>query len=99
MKTRSSFPNDNAALKLLYLAIRNAGMRWRRGIEWSAAMGQFAIQFGARGFRDQHDEEECQNSSTPSGHDRHRRNTDYRLVRSFAVQPRPFGAPLRSFRA
>jgi transposase-like protein len=48
IKTRGSFPNDDAALKLLYLAIKNAGMRWRRGIEWTSAMGQFAIQFGAR---------------------------------------------------
>jgi len=48
IKTRGSFPNDEAALKLLYLAIKNAGMRWRRGIEWTAAMGQFAIQFADR---------------------------------------------------
>ena len=48
IKTRGSFPNDDAALKLLYLAIKNAGLRWRRGVEWTAAMGQFAIQFGAR---------------------------------------------------
>jgi putative transposase len=37
-----------AALKLLYLAIRNAGIRWRRPVEWTAAMGQFAILFGDR---------------------------------------------------
>jgi transposase-like protein len=48
IKTRGSFPNDEAALKLLYLAIKNAGLRWRRGIEWTATMGQFAIQFGDR---------------------------------------------------
>src|ERR1700731_3383611 len=48
IKTRGSFPNDDAALKLLYLAIKNAGLRWRRGIDWTAAMGQFAIQFGSR---------------------------------------------------
>ena len=48
IKTRGSFPNDDAALKLLYLAIKNAGLRWRRGVEWTAAMGQFAIQFGPR---------------------------------------------------
>ena len=48
IKTRGSFPNDDAALKLLYLAIKNAGLRWRRGIEWRAAMSQFAIQFGER---------------------------------------------------
>jgi putative transposase len=48
IKTRGSFPNDDAALKLLYLAIRNARLKWRRGIAWTAAMGQFAIAFGAR---------------------------------------------------
>ncbi len=39
IKTRGSFPNDDAALKLLSLAIRNAGMRWRRSTVWTAAMG------------------------------------------------------------
>ncbi|WP_424579905.1 IS256 family transposase [Bradyrhizobium sp. USDA 241] len=45
IKTRGSFPNDEAAMKLLYLAIRNAGIHWRRPVAWTAAMGQFAIQF------------------------------------------------------
>jgi len=48
IKTRGSFPNDEAALKLLFLAIRNAGIHWRRPIEWTAAMGQFAVLFGDR---------------------------------------------------
>ncbi|SRR5579859_591743 len=48
IKTRGSFPNDEAATKLLYLAIRNAGIHWRRPVAWTAAMGQFAIQFGER---------------------------------------------------
>jgi putative transposase len=48
IKTRGSFPNDEAALKLLFLAIRNAGVRWNRPIEWTAAMGQFAILFADR---------------------------------------------------
>ncbi|GGI34464.1 hypothetical protein GCM10010987_79510 [Bradyrhizobium guangdongense] len=48
IKTRGSFPTDEAALKLLYLALRNAGVYWRRPVEWTAAMGQFAIHFGAR---------------------------------------------------
>jgi transposase-like protein len=48
IKTRGSFPNDEAALKLLYLAIRNASVHWRRAIEWTAAMSQFAIQFEER---------------------------------------------------
>jgi putative transposase len=48
IKTRGSFPTDDAALKLLYLAIRNAGLRWRRPVEWTTAMSQFAILFGDR---------------------------------------------------
>jgi len=48
IKTRGSFPNDEAAMKLLYLAIKNAGVHWRRPIAWTAAMGQFAIQFEER---------------------------------------------------
>lgn len=48
IKTRGSFPSDEAATKLLFLAIRNAGIRWKRPIEWTAAMGQFAILFADR---------------------------------------------------
>jgi putative transposase len=48
IKTRGSFPNDEAAMKLLYLAIQNAGVHWRRPVEWTAAMSQFAILFGDR---------------------------------------------------
>src|SRR5215471_10001466 len=48
IKTRGSFPTDEAALKLLFLAIRNAGIKWRRPVEWTTAMGQFAILFGDR---------------------------------------------------
>ena len=48
IKTRGSFPTDEAALKLLYLAIQNAGMRWRKAVEWTKAMSQFAILFGDR---------------------------------------------------
>ena len=48
IKTRGSFPTDEAATKLLYLAIRNAGVHWRRPIAWTAAMSQFAIQFEER---------------------------------------------------
>ena len=48
IKTRGSFPTDEAALKLLFLAIRNAGVHWKRPVEWTAAMGQFAILFEDR---------------------------------------------------
>ena len=48
IKTRSSFPNNEAATRLLFLAICNAGVHCRRPIEWTAAMGQFAILFEDR---------------------------------------------------
>jgi putative transposase len=39
IKTRGSFPNDDAALKLLY-AIRNAGPCWRRSTESRPPFGR-----------------------------------------------------------
>ena len=45
IKTRGSFPSDETAAKLLFLAIRNAGVRWRRLVDWTTAMGQFTILF------------------------------------------------------
>jgi transposase-like protein len=48
IKTRGSFPTNEAALKSLFLAIHNAGLHWRPSIEWTARMGQFAILFGDR---------------------------------------------------
>ena len=37
IKTRDSFPSDDAALKPLYLAIKNAGLWWRRRAAWARA--------------------------------------------------------------
>src|SRR5262245_21978695 len=48
IKTRDSFPNDDAPLKLLNPASKNAGLRWRRGVEWTTATGQFVIEFSER---------------------------------------------------
>lgn len=48
IKTRGSFPSDEAATKLLFLAIRNAGIHWKRPVEWTAGMRQFAILFEDR---------------------------------------------------
>lgn len=48
IKTRSSFPTDEAALKLLFLAIRHSGIRWKRAIAWTEAIAQFTILFGDR---------------------------------------------------
>src|SRR5215212_7037858 len=49
IKTRASFPNDEAAFKLLYLALRNAAKKWTMPIQnWSRAMQAFAIIFEGR---------------------------------------------------
>ena len=46
-KNRSSFSTDDAILKLLYLAIRNAAQKWTMPIrDWGQALSQFAIEFG-----------------------------------------------------
>lgn len=49
LKTKGSFPNDDAALKLMYLAIRNASKKWTMPIRnWGLALNQFAIAFPER---------------------------------------------------
>ncbi len=48
-KSRGSFPNDEAALKLLYLALQNITERWTMPIkDWRAALNRFAIIFEDR---------------------------------------------------
>jgi len=48
-KTRGHFPTDEAAIKLIWLAIRHLTARWSRGEHhWKAAMNQFAILYGDR---------------------------------------------------
>ena len=42
------FPTDEAATKLIYLAIRNFERDGRNVREWFAARNQFAIMFGER---------------------------------------------------
>jgi len=49
IKCRSSFPNEDAAFKLLYLALQNAAKKWTMPIpNWSLAMNQFAILYDGR---------------------------------------------------
>ena len=48
IKTRGRFPSEEAASKLLFPAIRNAGMLWKRPTAWTAAMGRLAILFEGR---------------------------------------------------
>lgn len=46
IKTKGSFPNDEAALKLVFLALQNASKRWTMPIrDWKLALNQFAILF------------------------------------------------------
>jgi putative transposase len=46
IKTRGHFPNDDAATKLLWLALRNITAKLKRGDRsWKLAMRQFAIYY------------------------------------------------------
>jgi putative transposase len=49
VRTRGHFPNDDAAMKLLYLVLNNAAEDWKRPPrEWFEARTQFAVIFGER---------------------------------------------------
>jgi putative transposase len=49
IKTRGHFPSDDAASKLIWLALRNITEDWGRSAhEWKTAMNQFAIIYGDR---------------------------------------------------
>jgi len=49
IKNRASFPNDEAALKLLYLSLKNIIKKWTMPIRnWGTALNQFAIMFDER---------------------------------------------------
>jgi putative transposase len=48
-KTRGLFPTDEAATKLLWLALRNITVKWTApGHPWNVAMNHFAILYGDR---------------------------------------------------
>jgi transposase-like protein len=48
-KSRKSFPNDEAVMKLLYLALHDISRKWTMPIrDWKQAMSQFMILFGDR---------------------------------------------------
>jgi putative transposase len=48
VKTKGSFPSEDAARKLLYLAIQNAAPQWTRTRSWTKALLAFKIHFGDR---------------------------------------------------
>jgi putative transposase len=49
IKTKGHFPTDDAAIKLLFLALRNAEKKWSQATKmWKSALNQFAIHFEGR---------------------------------------------------
>jgi putative transposase len=49
IKTRSSFPTDEAVSKLFYLALNNISKKWTMPIrDWKGALNRFTIQFDDR---------------------------------------------------
>lgn len=49
VRTRGHFPNDRAAMKLIYLQLRRIERKWQRPPQfWSQARAEFAIRFGER---------------------------------------------------
>jgi putative transposase len=48
IKTKGHFPNEDAARKLIYLAVTNAVPAWTRTRSWTAALLAFKIHFGDR---------------------------------------------------
>lgn len=84
IKTRGSFPNDDAALKLLYLAIRNPGCagdaRSNGPPRWASSQSS-----SASASRERRDDE------------RHHGNDDDCSASPFAVKSCACGASLRGF--
>lgn len=48
LRQRGPFPNDEAVFKLLFLAIRNAKVHWKRPVTWTRMLVQLDILFEGR---------------------------------------------------
>lgn len=48
LRTKGLFPNDEAAMKLCFVAIQRAKSRWSPAPAWRQALTQFSIMFGER---------------------------------------------------
>jgi len=49
LKTRQSFPNDEAAMKLVFMILQRVSKRWTMPIRnWGGAMHQFSVIYGDR---------------------------------------------------
>ncbi len=48
-KSRGSFPNDEAVMKLFHLALQNISQKWTMPLrDWKPALNRFTIQFEER---------------------------------------------------
>lgn len=53
IRNKGHFPSDDAAMKRIYLSLRQIEAKWKRSPrEWRAAKAQLAIQFGERSTLD-----------------------------------------------
>jgi putative transposase len=43
LKTRGAFPSEEAALKVMYLALRNLIKKWEHPLHWKAALNRFTL--------------------------------------------------------
>jgi putative transposase len=48
IKTRGHFPDEQAATKLIYLALIRAEVKWKKVMHWTAALRALKIHFGDR---------------------------------------------------
>ena len=48
IKTRGSFPDEQAATKLIYLALMRAEVKWKKVMRWTNALRALKIHFGDR---------------------------------------------------
>jgi putative transposase len=48
IKTRGHFPDEQAATKLIYLALMRAEVKWKKVMRWTAALRALKIHFGDR---------------------------------------------------
>jgi transposase-like protein len=47
IKHRQSFPNDEAAIKLIFMGLKNISKKWTMPIlDWGEALNQFVIIYG-----------------------------------------------------
>jgi putative transposase len=48
IKTRASFPSEEAALKLRYLSLKNVAKKWKPSPHWRTALNHFMLLWGER---------------------------------------------------